>query len=55
LSGELVEEEDEIGVFVWVRNEDVALEKSGNGLVFVAADADSKGISQTGSLQALDF
>ena len=35
---------------MWMGNEEIALKKGGDGLVFVAADADAERISQTCSL-----
>ncbi len=53
--GEFVDEPCYVDIFVFVRDEAVALEEGGDGLVFVCADGDAKGVGEGRSLETLDF
>ena len=51
LAGVVVEEGDEVEVFVFVREEEVGLEEGGHGLVFVCGDGDAEGVGEGSALE----
>lgn len=55
LAGELVTKVNQVGVLLRMRNKAVVLDQPLDGLVFVGADADANGVSQTGPGQTLNL